>query len=137
MNSGVSAKKRVLLLAGYGVVTFFSFPHPLGDRVVDFGSVLAWFGPALLLLGLTGLSPRRAAMFAFVFGMVLFAGEARAEDKQVVYQKHQVVVFGDHLLNGDITRPDQAYIRSIINGKVQKLIHVRSNFRRELLNSLR
>jgi apolipoprotein N-acyltransferase len=73
VNSGVSAKKRVLLLAGYGVVTFFSFPHPLADRVIDFGRVLAWFGPALLLLGLIGLPPRRAALFAFVASLLTHA----------------------------------------------------------------
>lgn len=62
-----------MLLAGYAVATFFSFPHPLGDRVIDFGSVFAWFGPALLLLGLTGLSPRRAARFAFVASLFAHA----------------------------------------------------------------
>ena len=73
MNPTISTRHRSGLLAGYAVVTFFSFPHPLGDRVVDFGSVLAWFGPALLLLGLTGLSPRRAAMFAFVASLFAHA----------------------------------------------------------------
>jgi apolipoprotein N-acyltransferase len=69
----IGAKHRCGLLAGYAVVTFFSFPHPLGDGVVDFGRVLAWFGPALLLLGITGLSPRRAAKVAFVASLFAHA----------------------------------------------------------------
>jgi apolipoprotein N-acyltransferase len=73
VNSAISTKNRCWLLAGYALVTFFCFPHPLGDRVVDFGSVLAWFGPALLLLGLSGLSPRRAAKFAFVASLFAHA----------------------------------------------------------------
>jgi apolipoprotein N-acyltransferase len=64
-----SAGARVALLAGYAVVTFLSFPHPVGDRVVDLGIFVAWFGPALLILGITGLSPKRAAKYAFLAGL--------------------------------------------------------------------
>jgi len=60
-----SARARLALLSGYAVVTFLSFPHPVGDRVVDLGLVLAWIGPALLIRGLAGLAPRRAAKLAF------------------------------------------------------------------------
>ncbi|MFQ5417820.1 MAG: hypothetical protein ACE5FL_12335, partial [Myxococcota bacterium] len=57
------------LLAGYAVTTFLCFPHPLGDRVVDLGVALAWVGPGLLLLGLRGLAPRRAAWLAGLAGV--------------------------------------------------------------------
>ena len=57
---------RTGLAAGYVVVTFFSFPHPLGSRVVDAGAWLAWLGPALLLLALRGLTPGAAARTAFL-----------------------------------------------------------------------
>jgi apolipoprotein N-acyltransferase len=54
------------LLAAYAVVTFLSFPHPVAGRVVDLGLWLAWFGPALLLLGIEGLEPARAARVALL-----------------------------------------------------------------------
>ncbi len=56
---------RLAWLAGYAGVTFLSFPHLIGQRVVDLGVPLAWVGPALLLLGLEGLPARRAAALAF------------------------------------------------------------------------
>ena len=64
---------RTALLTGYAVFTFLAFPHPIGDRVIDLGVVLAWFGPTLLLLGLAGLSPARAAKAGFVAGLVAHA----------------------------------------------------------------
>jgi apolipoprotein N-acyltransferase len=56
---------RFALLASYVAATFFAFPHPVAGRVVDLGLVLAWASPALLVLGLDGLAPRRAALMAF------------------------------------------------------------------------
>ncbi len=64
------AVPRIALLAGYAVVTFLSFPHPVAGRVLDLGVVFAWLGPALLLLGLHGLTPGRAARLGFVAGLV-------------------------------------------------------------------
>jgi len=54
------------LLAAYAAVTFLSFPHPVAGRVVDLGLWIAWFGPALLLLGIEGLEPARAARAALL-----------------------------------------------------------------------
>jgi apolipoprotein N-acyltransferase len=68
-DSPRGARVRLALLAGYAAVTFFSFPHPVGDRVLDLGVALAWFGPALLLLGLDGLSPARATLAGFAAGI--------------------------------------------------------------------
>jgi apolipoprotein N-acyltransferase len=64
---------RLAWLAGYAGVTFLSFPHPIGGRVVDLGVPLAWAGPALLLLGLEGLSARRAAALALGASLVAHA----------------------------------------------------------------
>lgn len=69
----VSVKRRCLLLAGYAIATFFSFPHPIAGRVVDIGFAVAWFGPALLLLGISGLGPLRAAKWAFVASLFAHA----------------------------------------------------------------
>ena len=43
----MSRHARAGLLASYAVVTFLSFPHPLGTRVIDAGVWLAWIGPAV------------------------------------------------------------------------------------------
>jgi apolipoprotein N-acyltransferase len=66
VNSGT----RIALAAAYSACTFLSFPHPLGDRVIDLGAGLAWVGPALLLLTLHELTPRRAACWAFLGSLV-------------------------------------------------------------------
>ena len=57
---------RIALLSGYGVATILSFPHPIGEYVIDLGVVFGWLSPALLILALYGLSPRSSAKFAFV-----------------------------------------------------------------------
>jgi apolipoprotein N-acyltransferase len=51
------------------IATFFSFPHPMGERVVDLGPICGWLSPALLILGLQGLAPRAAAKLGFIAGM--------------------------------------------------------------------
>ncbi|UCE85152.1 MAG: apolipoprotein N-acyltransferase [Deltaproteobacteria bacterium] len=62
--------RRAAWLGAYAIATALSFPHPVGDRVLDLGFALAWLGPALLVLGLSGLAPRAAARHAFVAGLV-------------------------------------------------------------------
>ena len=72
--------RRRLWMAGYAVATFLAFPHPLRfvgpDTVLDLGAVVAYAVPVCLVLGLRGLTPRRAAASAFGWtvlghGMVL------------------------------------------------------------------
>jgi apolipoprotein N-acyltransferase len=65
--------RRLAFLGGYAIASFASFPHPLGDRVVDLGGWVAWLAPALLLLGLQGLAPRRAAALGFAAGLAAHA----------------------------------------------------------------
>jgi apolipoprotein N-acyltransferase len=61
MSGGDAAPRtsRGLALA-FVVVTFLSFPHPVAGIVLDLGGLLAWFSPALLLLCVSGRSPRAA-----------------------------------------------------------------------------
>jgi apolipoprotein N-acyltransferase len=66
----MSSGTRLGLLAGYAVVTLLSFPHPVAGRVVDLGQVLAWGSPALFILGVHGLAPRRALWLGFVASLV-------------------------------------------------------------------
>ncbi len=53
-------------LAVYVVSSFLAFPQPIGEHVLDLGVGLAWLAPAALLLGLEGLSVRRAAWRGFL-----------------------------------------------------------------------
>ncbi len=59
-------------LALFGVFTFLAFPHELplagglaGIESIDLGVLLAWLVPAVLAVGIDGLTPRRAARAAF------------------------------------------------------------------------
>ncbi len=64
----MSRRRRGLLVAGHAAATFLAFPHPIAGRVLDLGWLFAWIAPALLLLALHGLSPRRAAAVGFCAG---------------------------------------------------------------------
>ena len=73
---------------------------------------------------------------ALVVGAVLmWAPIARAQE--VVYQKHQVVDFGDDTIEGDLSKPDGAYLESRKRLRHQRLIKVRESFRPEILQSVR
>ena len=61
------------LLAAYALASFLAFPHPVAGRVLDLGWLLAWLAPALLVAGLRGLAPRRAARHGFLAGLVAHA----------------------------------------------------------------
>ena len=63
----MTARNRVGIV-GFGLVSFLSFPHVVGGYVVDLGIGFAWLAPALLLLALDGLPPRRAAWAGFLAG---------------------------------------------------------------------
>ncbi len=67
-NPLLTNRTRLSLLAAYAVANFLSFPHPIGERVVDLGLLCGWLSPALLILGLAGQTPRAAAKTAFVAG---------------------------------------------------------------------
>ena len=69
----MSRGRRAAWLAAFALAFPLSFPHPVGTHVLDLGLVLAWFAPALLLLGLRGLAPRAAAVAAFAAGLVAHA----------------------------------------------------------------
>ena len=64
------ANRRALAL--YGALTFLAFPHELpfavslGTPAVDLGLIATWLAPAALVVGLRGLSPRRALRVALV-----------------------------------------------------------------------
>lgn len=80
--------------------------------------------------------PMRLALFAIGFGFsVALATPAMAQD--VVYQSHQVVDFGDDTIDGNLSKPDGAWLDARKKQKHRKLIRIRENFRTEILQSVR
>ena len=64
--------------------------------------------------------------------------EASGTEKTgVVYQKHTVVDFGDDTIDGNLSRPDGQYLESRKRLRHRRLIKVRSNFRPQILQSVR
>lgn len=55
---------------------------------------------------------------------------------EVVYKKHTVVDFGDDTIEGDLSKPDGAYLESRKWLRHQRLIKIRDNFRAEILQSV-
>lgn len=65
--TGDATKRRRVALALYAACTLLSFPHELpAIGAIDLGIVFAWLGPAALVVGLDGLTPRSAARAAFI-----------------------------------------------------------------------
>jgi hypothetical protein len=62
-------------------------------------------------------------------GRTAWAGE-------VVFKRHTVVDFGDDTIEGDLSKPDGAYLESRKRLRHQRLIKVRENFRAEILQSV-
>ncbi len=80
--------------------------------------MLRWCGAIVLLVSVMGIS------------MAVHAEE-------IVYERHTVVEFGDDTIDGDLSRPDGAYLESIKKQHHKNLIKIRSNFRPEILQSVR
>jgi len=72
---------------------------------------------------------------SIALGMTLGAATAMAQD--VIYKKHTVVDFGDDTIDGNLSKPDGAYLESRKQQRHQRLIKVRESFRPEILQSVR
>ncbi|MFC1611619.1 hypothetical protein ACFL6C_11725 [Myxococcota bacterium] len=68
---------------------------------------------------------------------VLLLGAAPAVAQEVIYKKHTVVDFGDDTIDGNLSKPDGAYLESRKQQRHQRLIKVRESFRPEILQSVR
>ncbi len=77
----------------------------------------------------------RPLALATALALVAIAAPARADD--VVYQKHQVVDFGDDTIDGNLSKPDGQYLESRKRLRHQRLIKVRESFKPEILQSVR
>lgn len=73
---------------------------------------------------------------AAVVGVMTSASSAFAQE-DVVYSKHTVVDFGDDTIEGDLSKPDGAYLESQKRLRHKRLIQVRESFRPEILQSVR
>jgi apolipoprotein N-acyltransferase len=62
-------RARAAWLAAHAGLTFLAFPHPVGERVLDLGTPLAFLAPAALWLGIAGLAPRAALRAGFAAGL--------------------------------------------------------------------
>lgn len=74
------------------------------------------------------------ALAAFLLAVTGAGRDARAGE--VVFKKHTVVDFGDDTIEGDLSKPDGAYLESRKRLRHQRLIKVRENFRAEILQSV-
>jgi hypothetical protein len=82
------------------------------------------------------MSRVRLAAF-WVLGVALIALPHWVHAEEVVYQKNQVVDFGDDTIEGDLSKPDGQYLESRKKLRHQRLIKIRENFRPEILQSVR
>lgn len=80
---------------------------------------------------------RLVLILALVAGLVAFSASTAFAQDDVVYKKHTVVDFGDDTIDGNLSKPDGAYLQSRKNQRHQRLIKVRASFRPEILQSVR
>ena len=80
---------------------------------------------------------KRTVLAALVAAVALLVQASPALADDVVYKKHTVVDFGDDTIDGNLSKPDGAYLDARKQQRHQKLIKVRESFRTEILQSVR
>jgi hypothetical protein len=83
------------------------------------------------------MSKKSVWILALGAGLVLLSASTALAQEDVVYKKHTVVDFGDDTIDGNLSKPDGAYLQSRKNQRHQRLIKVRASFRPEILQSVR
>jgi hypothetical protein len=78
------------------------------------------------------------AALALTFGAAPRAAHAQEEggESGVVYQKKTIVNFDEDTIDGDLTRPDAAYVESRKRVRHSNLIRIREDFREKILGSV-
>jgi len=84
----VTTRARLVWGAAAAAALFACFPQWIAGRVVDLGAGLAWLAPALFLMAIRGLTPRRAA----VWGL----GVSWVADSAILYWIYVVTVEYGH-----------------------------------------
>ncbi|MEM7678910.1 MAG: adventurous gliding motility protein CglF [Myxococcota bacterium] len=75
-----------------------------------------------------------AAVFFLVTGPAM--AQEKAPGPGVIYKKKTVFSFEDDTIDGDLTRPDGAYVESRKRIRHSNLIQIRDNFRDRILKSV-
>ena len=85
----------------------------------------------------------RTLLAAWARGALVVAlatpGLALAQDEGeagVIYQKKTIVNFDEDTIDGDLTRPDAAYVESRKRVRHSNLIRIREDFREKVLGSV-
>ena len=84
----------------------------------------------LLIFGLVAAAP------ALALAQEEEAAPAADGDEGVIYRKKTVVSFEDDTIDGDLTRPDGAYVESRKRVRHSNLIRIREDFRDKILDSV-
>jgi hypothetical protein len=63
-------------------------------------------------------------------------GNAVEGEAGIIYRKKTVVSFEDDTIDGDLTRPDGAYVESRKRVRHSNLIRIREDFREKILESV-
>jgi hypothetical protein len=64
------------------------------------------------------------------------SAQSTDDDSGVIYKAKTVVSFDDDTIDGDLTRPDGAYVESRKRVRHSNLIKIRENFDHEIMNSV-
>jgi hypothetical protein len=73
----------------------------------------------------------------FLLGVASVAFAQSTEDEEnVIYKKKTTVSFEDDTIDGDLTKPDGAYVESRKRVRHSNLIRIRENFDHEIMNSV-
>ncbi len=77
----------------------------------------------------------------FMVALTLLAAPVSAwaqeeSEAGIIYKKKTVVSFGDDTIDGDLTKPDGAYVESRKRVRHSNLIKIRDNFRDRVLGSV-
>ena len=64
------------------------------------------------------------------------SAQSTDDEEGVIYKKKTVVSFEDDTIDGDLTRPDGAYVESRKRVRHSNLIRIRDNFDTEIMNSV-
>lgn len=83
------------------------------------------------------MTQRLLPAFALVAGLTLAStASAQEDDENVIYQKKTVVNFDEDTIDGDLTKPDTAYVEVRKRLRHSNLIRIREDFRIEVLGSV-
>jgi hypothetical protein len=84
---------------------------------------------------IVGALARVAVVAGLTVAPAAFAQEDGGE-AGVIYQKKTIVNFDEDTIDGDLTRPDAAYVESRKRVRHSNLIRIREDFREKILGSV-